>query len=284
MSVKKGGSKYRTINNKHNTNFLYPSGIKSVMNKNFIESLYGKSYRTSGGSRNKNWFSQKFIPNTVKNYMKHKNSKKTVLGMMKEWNTHNKKNKISKIYCNKMLREIKKKNRVMGGGRIVMPKQWFTSKQIKKNKTFKKQRGGTKFINHGSGDSIISGANIPENSYRLPSLQGSNNFLKGETSIFKESGADPVNDNSLQLNCTNNNCNELINSPDLPKDPVILTNGFSIYNNTPDNILTTPSNLWKNSEFYSTKNFSSYELPQPRAGKRKTKNKRRVKKKTVRKK
>ena len=280
MSKKKGGSSFlNNLTRKNcNSNFVYPSTIQSVMNKNFISGIYGSNYKTTGGGKKTNWFSQTFIPNTVNRYMQNKNSKKIVLGMMKEWNTKNKKNKISKIYCNKILKELKKKNKVMGGGSITMPRQWFSFK-VSTKKTLKKQKGGTKTINHGPGDSILSGANIPfGNSYRLPSLQGINNFFKGEASIINDSRSNPTNDENLHLNCANNNCNELINSPDTPKDPVINVKGFNIKNNSSDNVQSSPSNLWSNSEFYSTKTFSPYEIAQPRAGKRSNKNKRKSRK------
>jgi hypothetical protein len=284
MSKKKGGSKSSLLINNLtrkncNSNFVYPSSIKSIINKDFVSSMYGSNYKTTGGGNNKNWFSKTFIPNTINRYMNNKKSKKTVLGMMKEWNIKNKKNKISKLYCNKILRELKKKNKVMAGGKIIMPKQWFSSNFSTKKKTIKKQRGGTKTINHGPGDSILSGANVPfGNSYRLPSLQGINNFFKGEASIIKDSRSNPTNDENLHLNCVNNNCNELINSPGIPKDPVVNTNGFNINNNTLDNVKSSPSNLWKNSEYYSTKDFSPYEIPQPRAGKRSNKNRKKSRK------
>merc|ERR1712216_929281 len=77
MSKKKGGSKslLNNLTRKNcNSNFVYPSTIQSVMNKNFVSDMYGSNYKTTGGGLKKNWFSRKFIPNTVIRYNKNKNS------------------------------------------------------------------------------------------------------------------------------------------------------------------------------------------------------------------
>merc|ERR1711907_135846 len=119
---KKGGFKQT----KCLTNNDFSKSIKSVMNKNLVVNTYGSIYKTTGGGNNSNWFIKTFVPNTIKLYKKSKNNTEILSQMMKQWNNKNKKNKISKNYCQKILSDLKKNNKNMYGGSIKMPRKWFT--------------------------------------------------------------------------------------------------------------------------------------------------------------
>lgn len=122
-----------------------PESVMNVLNKDFIISNYGSSYKTTGGGKslkkNKPKFNENFISKTldnIKSYLENKLSMNNMVTNMKSyWNnnvnfklsTKNAKTIASDLFNSNYSVEAQNKNKVKvtkkGGARTVLPRRWF---------------------------------------------------------------------------------------------------------------------------------------------------------------